>query len=94
MGEVAVVCERIKTWARTSEITRAGSLPCVDTSNINELILIECRERNAARTALSFLLYGFILGGFLFVEMPFQEARILEGPLRVRAQCLSCSGKD
>lgn len=55
MGKVAVVCERIKTWARTSKITGAGSLPRVDTSNINELILIERRERKTAWTALSFL---------------------------------------
>ena len=66
----------------------------MDSSDINQLILIEGRERNAGWTGLSFLAGGSTLGGFLFFEMSFQEFGILECPLGVRAQCLSNSGKE
>ena len=45
-----MVCERIEPWARTSEIVGTRSLPRVISSHIDELILIEGRERDAAGT--------------------------------------------
>ena len=62
-----MISKRVESWAWSTNIFRARGNPFVLPRDIDKLILVECSEREAGWSGLSFF-FGVVIRGKMTIE--------------------------